>query len=155
MNSFSSQLRDLNVLVSLGNVADKAYNEGEGTPEKHVPFGPGATSSVQNNAITAKAVASATLLIAAYREKNDEPSMTARVTALQDIVGGNLTAVECLVCRVLGNATWWGRAISRDISRITNNDNGGDFQDLSYKEKVKDDTVMKPVAAAMMEILDG
>lgn len=150
MTPFTSQLRDLATLVALGNAADKAYNKGVGTPEAYKAFTAEDIASVQNNGVVPKAVASATLLLAAYREQTDEPSLSGRTQALRDIVEGNLTKVERLVVRVLANATWWGRAISRDVKRITDKDNGGDFQDLSDKEKVKDDNVADAVAAAML-----
>lgn len=150
MTQFSSLLRDLSTLTFLGNEADKAYWLGEGKPEGHTPFIETDVTSVQNNAVVPKAVCSATLLIAALREQSDEPTLEGRLQALIDIAKGNLSEVEQLAVRLLANATWWARALSRDIKRITEKANGGDFADLSEQEKVKDDTVAHAVAAAML-----
>jgi len=153
MTKFSKVLRNLDTLVLLGNAADQAYHVGEGKPEGHVTFTAADLASVQNNGVVPKAVMSAALLLAAMHEETDEPSEAGRINALRDIVQGRTTAVQRLVIRVLANATWWSRAISRDVKRITDKDNGGDFQDLSLKEKEKDDCVTDAVAAKMLTIL--
>ncbi len=155
----TKMFQSVNFSVAAANNADKAYADGTGNPQDHVPFGEDQPEKVAVNVAGVYAVDTAANIIAVrrYGLAGGRVHPDAYTTALEDIYNGNLDADERYVINNCANLSWRAGQPFRGITtaplaRITRPVNM-QFNELPVHEQDKDMTQIQAGAAFLLEQL--
>jgi hypothetical protein len=142
---------NLDCIIGAANATDKAYNATIGKPENYKEFGADDVNAVQNNGLMLRVVINGSLAIAELR---GDVTDNGRLKAIHDIADWKLTTVEAQVVRLIANAAWWSRNLSRSLERAAR-EVCMDFASLPEHEVVKDDNLLKANATYVLAKLNN
>jgi hypothetical protein len=153
LNAIKNILSNVDLLIEVANVCDKAYCDGINSPKNYVPFGKGNFEKVAQNIAGLQAVISGIGAIAMFRgAKNIKTIDEMVIEILDDIINDNLSIYEKSILLRFANCAWGaGQGFRRDegpLGRITRMNI---FDMLETDEVLKDFYQIKAASKWLLE----